>query len=151
MVQALIRVVDVYPYRRRASRGFEYLLFRRAASASYEGQWRMIAGKIEPYETAWEAALRELNEETGCLPVRAWSVPSVNLFYEWQNDRVNIVPAFAAELVDDPALNAEHDQFSWLPLGEAIVKLNWPEQERLLRLVDRLLRTGIAPQLCLPI
>lgn len=132
-----IRVVDVYPYRLR-SEGAEFLLLRRADDAIYAGTWRMVGGKIEPGEKAWAAALRELKEETQRVPVRFWTVPSVNTFYEWDADRVNLVPAFAAEIDADPVLDREHDAFGWYPASEAVARLAWPEQRRLLRLIDEL-------------
>jgi dATP pyrophosphohydrolase len=107
----------------------------------------MVGGKIKSSEAAWETARRELREETGCTPVRFWTVPSVNSFYEWQADRVNLIPAFAAEVSGDIALDEEHDAHAWLSLDDATERLEWPEQERLLRLVDRLLRNGIPPDL----
>lgn len=148
--RATVRVVDVYPYRWRDA-ATEFLLLRRAAGVPYAGQWRMIGGKIEPGEAAWEAALRELREETSRDPVRAWTVPSVNAFYEWQTDRLNLVPAFAAELDADPALDAEHDAFVWLSAEAAAARLRWPEQRRLLRLVASLLPDDISPELILPL
>jgi dATP pyrophosphohydrolase len=151
-----VRVVDVYPYRRTGES--EFLLLRRAAGVPYAGQWRMVGGKIEDGETAWQAALRELREETGRRPVRAWTVPSVNAFYEWQTDRLNLIPAFAAELDGspaaggaDPTLDAEHDAFVWLPAEAAAARLRWPEQRRLLRLIDALLRDALPPELTLPL
>jgi dATP pyrophosphohydrolase len=110
----------------------------------------MVGGKIKSSEAAWETARRELREETGCTPVRFWTVPSVNSFYEWQADRVNLIPAFAAEVsgeVGDVTLDDEHDRYTWLSLDDAADRLGWPEQERLLRLTDRLLRDGIPPDL----
>ena len=146
-----VRVVDLYPYR-RTSDGLEFLLLRRAEGGVYAGQWRMVGGKIRRGEAAWQAALRELDEETGRRPVEAWTVPSVNAFYEWQADRLNLIPAFAAELEGDPALDREHDAFAWLPPEEAAARLAWPEQRRLLRLVARLLSGGaIPPELALPL
>lgn len=155
--RATVRVVDVYPYRLGAS-GSEFLLLRRAAGVAYAGQWRMVGGKIEPGETAWQAALRELKEETGQDPARAWTVPSVNAFYEWQTDRLNLVPAFAAELDGspatggaDPVLDDEHDAFAWLPAETAAERLRWPEQRRLVRLVATLLPDHFPPELTLPL
>ena len=146
----VVRVVDVYPYRRRAD-GVEFLVLRRAAGRVYAGTWRVVGGKIEAGEAAWQAALRELAEETGRRPVHAWTVPSVNAFYEWQTDRLNLIPAFAAELAADPVLDAEHDAFAWLPPAEAAARLAWPEQQRLLRLVaDLLARDALPPELTLP-
>lgn len=146
MPNAAIRVVDVYPYRWDGDRP-TFLLMRRAASAEYAGQWRMIGGKIEPGEAAWQTALREVKEETSQTPTRLWSVPSMNHFYEWQHDRVNLIPAFAAELDTDPVLNHEHTDFAWYVAAEAIERLQWPEQQRLLRLTHQMLRAGIPPEL----
>ena len=107
----------------------------------------MVGGKIKSSEAAWKTARRELREETGCVPVRFWTVPSVNSFYEWRADRVNLIPAFAAEVSGDLTLDDEHDAHAWLALDDAAKRLGWPEQERLLRLTDRLLREGISPDL----
>ena len=147
MPETVIRVVDVYPYRRPKEETVEFLLMRRAASAAYAGQWRMVGGKIEAGETAWRAALRELREETGLEPDRLWALPSVNAFYEWTHDRINLIPAFAARLSADPTLDREHDAFLWLSAEAAAARLAWPEQRRLLRLADRLLREGLPPEL----
>lgn len=142
-----VRVVDVYPYRQRASGGVDFLLLRRAPAVVYAGQWRMVGGKIEPGETAWQAALRELREETGQVPERLFTLPSANLFYEWQTDRLNVAPAFAAALRADPTLCHEHDAFAWLVPEVAARRLGWPEQQRLLRLAHRLLEDGVPPAL----
>ena len=146
MPDPAVRAVDVYPYREQSVNP-EYLLLRRAPDAQYAGQWRMVGGKIQTDETAWEAGLRELEEETGLRPGRFWTLPSVNTFYEWDHDRVTHAPAFAAALSDDPTLDDEHDAFGWWPAQEAARHLSWPEQKRLLRLTDRLLRDGIPPSL----
>lgn len=146
MPETSIRVVDVYPYRHRSVNP-EFLLLRRAPDAAYAGQWRMVGGKIEPDEAAWEAALREVTEETGERPARFWALPSVNTFYEWQNDCINLTPAFAAALSEDPSLDEEHVDYAWLPAREAAQRLKWPEQQRLLRLADRILRNGIPESL----
>lgn len=140
-----VRVVDVYPYRLSPSPVF--LLLRRAAGRMYAGQWRMVGGKIAPGEAAWQAARRELAEETGQAPVLLWALPSANVFYEWQADRVNVVPAFAAEVAADPVLDAEHDAFAWVPTEEAARRLAWPEQQRLVRLAAALLGAGVPPEL----
>ena len=148
MPDATVRAVDVYPYRRSSDGPLRFLLLRRAAGRLYAGQWRMIGGKIRPGEAAWQTALRELHEETGQRPARLWSVPSINAFYEWQHDRINLIPAFAAELTADPVLDDEHDAFAWLPAEDAAERLVWPEQQRLLRLAAALLaRPALPPEL----
>jgi dATP pyrophosphohydrolase len=141
-----VRVVDVYPYRHESVNP-EFLLLHRAPGTAYDGQWRMVGGKIEAAEAAWETGLREVKEETGHAPTQFWTLPSVNTFYEWREDRVNLAPAFAASLPGDPVLDDEHNAFAWLPAREAAGRLRWPEQKRLLRLADQVLRDGIPPSL----
>lgn len=145
MPEVRVRVVDVYPYRLSAGAPIRFLLLRRAAGTVYAGQWRMIGGKIDPGEPAWQAARRELLEETGCAPSRFWAVPSVNAFYAWEADTVNLAPAFAARLDTDPTLDDEHDAFGWFYAEQAAARLRWPEQRRLLRLVDAILQAGGPP------
>jgi dATP pyrophosphohydrolase len=146
MPDTAVRVVDVYPYRKEAVNP-EFLLLHRAPGTTYAGQWRMVGGKIKEDEAAWETARREVTEETGHSPTRLWTLPSVNAFYEWQDDRINLIPAFAAALPADPVLDDEHDAFAWLPTPEAVDRLARPEQQRLLRLADRILRNGVPPRL----
>jgi dihydroneopterin triphosphate diphosphatase len=160
---AAVRVVDVYPYRlappagppagrRQRGPAPEWLLLRRAPGVRYEGTWRMVGGKVEPGEPGWRAALREVLEETGRQPVRAWALPSANTFYEWREDRITVAPAFAVELDGDPRLDREHDRFAWVPVEEAVALLAWPEQVRLIQLADRLLRAdAVAADWYLPL
>ena len=49
----------------------EVLLLKR--TDTLVGEWCQVAGKIEEGETAWQAALRELNEETGLTPTTFYS------------------------------------------------------------------------------
>ena len=86
----VIRVVDCH-VARQAAAGWEYLVLRRAPNRLDAGRWRAVAGKIEPGEAAWQAALRELREETGFDAQRLLAVPYVNQFYEWQRDRINAI------------------------------------------------------------
>ena len=146
MPNTAIRVIDVYPYRFYAD-NLQFLLLRRAPDVEYAGQWRMLVGKIQGDETAWQTAVREVREETGQNPSRLWTLPSVNHFYEWEQDRINLIPAFAAELDGDPVLNHEHDDFAWLAPEVAAVRMDWPEQQRLLRLTTRLIHDGVPPEL----
>jgi dihydroneopterin triphosphate diphosphatase len=125
----IVRVFDCHVARAAPAGGLEILLLRRAAGRIYAGDWRMVGGKLEPGETAWQACLRELDEETQLVPQRLFAVPYLNRFYEWQKDRVNEIPVFLA-LTDgsDPVLDDEHDGFEWLSLVDARARLPWPGQ-----------------------
>lgn len=133
------QLIDAYVYR-RAEGGVQFLLLHRSPGKIYAGSWRMVGGKVEPGETHAQAALREVREETGREPVAFWCVPSCNIFHEWHTDQTHIIPAFAAELAEDPDLNPEHDAFMWCGMEDAVRLLDWPEQQRLVRLVADLLQ-----------
>lgn len=145
-----MRVVDVYPYRKQRD-ALELLVLRRSNQTSYAGTWRMVGGTIEADETAWKAALRELQEETGCVPEQFWTLPSLNHFYEWEHDRITLIPAFAAEVSGVPTLNHEHDDWMWVSVDEAEQRLQWPEQQRLARLVASMCAQGVPEALQIPV
>lgn len=147
MPEIVVAHIDVYVFRRSMAK-VEHLMLRRAPRRLYEGTWRMVAGKIEEGEQAWQAAVRELWEETGLAPEGLWAIPSINQFYEWQTDRVQVIPAFAAEVSRDPRLNPEHDAFDWCGVDEAVSRLDWPEQRRLLRTVDEMANGRAFPDAC---
>lgn len=134
------RLIDLYAYRIVDSQP-EFLLFKRAKGKIYQGQWRMVGGKVEPGETSWQGALRELKEETGLVPVKFWTIPSVNTFYEHKSDAVHHIPAFAAEIKSSqkPDLDDEHTEYEWLPLEQAVSRISWPEQKRLLKLTESII------------
>jgi dATP pyrophosphohydrolase len=103
----------------------------------------MIGGKIKEGEMAWEAGLRELNEETKANPDLYWVIPSVNHFYNHRNDNIELIPAFAAELDchSEIILNEEHSEFKWIEYKNCNDFIQWPEQRRLLSLTNTLLNS----------
>ena len=142
----VIRVFDCHVARSAGDGSFRYLLLERASHKIYAGSWRMVGGKLKPEETAWQACLRELAEETQLSVSRLLCVPYVNRFYEWQHDRINDIPVFVALVAgeSDPILDDEHSAFAWLTLGDALTRLHWPGQREGLQAADALLRHGHA-------
>jgi dihydroneopterin triphosphate diphosphatase len=51
-------IVDCYVFRRRSD-ATDALLLKRAEGGYLGGTWHAVHGRIEPGETAWQAALRE--------------------------------------------------------------------------------------------
>ncbi|MEX2601649.1 MAG: NUDIX domain-containing protein [Balneolaceae bacterium] len=137
------KLIDLYAYRMDGTTP-RFLLLQRSGQKIYAGQWRMIGGKVKTGEMSWEAARRELLEETALHPVTFWTVPTLNHFYEASTDSVHLIPPFAAEI--DPEqkiiLNDEHTGFRWASLEEAESAVFWPEQVRILQLINRLLQTN---------
>ncbi|MBI4581950.1 MAG: NUDIX domain-containing protein [Planctomycetes bacterium] len=138
----------VYVFRHR-EHGPEFLLLRRAAGDYMGGTWQPVYGGIREGETAWQAALREMREETGLVPSRLYQANSVDSFYTAGNDTVYHCPVFAAEVPGDAevALNAEHDEFDWVHVDDVAAQLIWPGQRRAVaEIVQEIIRGGPAQQ-----
>lgn len=140
-------IVDVYAFRRGRD-GVEVLLLRRAPGRLLGDTWQAVHGSIEADETAWQAALRELHEETGLRPLRFWQLETVNTFYMATRDCILMCPGFAAE-VDSAArvrLNAEHSELRWAGVQEACGVLLWPGQRQAVRELAEVIAAGTAAE-----
>lgn len=106
----------------------ELLQMRRAKGEFLEGAWGTIHGKIEGQEKAWQAALRELREETGLTPPEFYQLDTINQFYLAADDTVWHVPAFVAVVPRDVEviLNEEHDAVRWVPRDRFDHDFLWP-------------------------
>jgi dATP pyrophosphohydrolase len=117
----------------------EFLQVRRAKGEFLEGAWGAIHGRIERGETAWQAALRELREETGLAPLEFYQLDTINQFYLVAGDCVWHVPGFCAVVGRDAAitLNEEHDDFRWIDRSRIEHDFLWPGERRQLRELER--------------
>lgn len=134
------KLIDLYPYR-IVDGNPRFLILKRAKGKIYEGQWRMIGGKVIDGEKYWQAALRELKEETGYTPDKFWTIPSVNQFYEASTDTIHTIPAFAAQIPEGQnlKLNEEHTEAKWIRAENIENFILWPEQRRLIQLTNQII------------
>jgi dATP pyrophosphohydrolase len=98
-----------------------FLLIRRCGKI-LKGNWQMVTGKVEEGETAWQAAIREVKEETSLTPLRLYTADYVERFYEALNDTIYFVASFVAFVNENAQVTlspAEHDAFQWLSYAEA--------------------------------
>jgi dATP pyrophosphohydrolase len=124
------RNVLVFPFRRMATAGLEFAVFRRADDPGEF--WQGVAGGVEDGETVLEAARRELAEETGIeAPAASWltldsqaSIPAT-VYRDcatWGPDTF-IVREFAFGVdvgaAPDVRLSHEHAEHRWVGLDEA--------------------------------
>ncbi|MBB65792.1 MAG: hypothetical protein CMO81_12100 [Waddliaceae bacterium] len=129
--------VAVFVLRRVAER-VECLLLRRTG-LYLDGVWQMVTGKVEEGETAWEAALRELKEETG-LHAEELYTEGVETFYMFPLDRMYSNPLFVAFVSPEAEVcidENEHDQFEWLPFDQVKSRLAFMTQKECLRRVEQ--------------
>lgn len=114
------------------------MLVARRAGAYLHAAWSYIAGHVAEGESGWQAALRELREETGLTPEELYATSFCEQFYSAPADCVEIVPAFVAHVTSDATvhLNKEHSACLWVTLDEAAALLPFGSQRELLRYVQ---------------
>lgn len=117
----------------------EFLQLRRHETGFLDGTWQTVRGSIEPNETAVEAALRELREETGVRPVEFYRLGSIESFYDLESDAIWHSAAFCALVTAGAAivLNEEHDAARWIDERDVDDHFTWPSEKPLLAEVRR--------------
>lgn len=115
------------------------MLLARRHGHYMDGTWTYIAGHVEFGETGWQAALRELAEETGLKPDTLYTSSFCEQFYDPSHDCIQVVPAFVAFVADDAQvhLNSEHSASQWLLLDQAAERLPFGSQRDLLAHIRR--------------
>lgn len=93
--------------------GSRFLMLKRANRTRYfSGKWESVSGKIEPAETAYEAAQREVAEETG-LRVAIQNRPLLKLDTELGENKLNLTYFLADYVEGDVQVSREHSEFGW--------------------------------------
>lgn len=115
------------------------MLVAQRAGAYLHGQWSYIAGHIDAGETGWQAALRELHEETDLVAEAFYTTGFCERFYSADTDCVELVPAFVARVNDraEVHLNSEHSTFRWVALEQGAELLPFGSQRELIAHVQR--------------
>lgn len=118
-----------------------YLLLKR----NYElgGYWQPVTGFIEEPETNRQAALRELNEETG-IEIYERIIDPRHCFFINMNGEKCAISVLAVEVANPPRirLSFEHTEHCWLHYQEARTMLYWENnRETLDKLHQQLLNS----------
>ena len=135
--------IEVYVFRRRGRR-VEFLCLRRGQVRFLPGVWQPVTGRRRPRERGLAAAVREVREETGLIPLRWWALEAPTVFYDASRDRVRTYPRFAAETrLDAPVrLSGEHVDWTFLSAAQAGRRYLWESQRDGLEDVKRQILRG---------
>jgi dATP pyrophosphohydrolase len=124
------------------------LLLRRSRPFDF---WQSVTGSLQQYETHAQAALRELEEETGLKgqgkltfsgTSRAFTIDSRwrDRFAPGVTENVEFEWHYRLPAKTDIVMNAsEHSEYQWFSLDRAIEAVwSWTNREALVELRDRL-------------
>ncbi|MGD6801874.1 NUDIX hydrolase [Rossellomorea aquimaris] len=122
----------------KSDTGYKVLLLKRNSEVLDEA-WCYIGGRIEQGEKAWEAALREIHEETGLEGVVLYTSNKFDQFYSPSENYIYLAPVFVG-FVDEGLeviLNDEHSDFKWFSFEEAIETASLPGNDEVLRFIEK--------------
>jgi 8-oxo-dGTP pyrophosphatase MutT (NUDIX family) len=104
--------------------------------------WSLPKGHIEAGETAEEAAVREVEEETGIIGRVVAPLGTIDFWFVAEDRRVHktvhhfLLQALGGELSDD---DIEVAEVAWVPLDELEGRLAYADERRLVRRATELL------------
>jgi 8-oxo-dGTP pyrophosphatase MutT (NUDIX family) len=106
--------------------------------------WSLPKGHIEDGETAEQAAIREVHEETGIEGRVRATLGTIDYWFVVENRRVHktvhhfLMDATGGQLSDE---DIEVAEVAWVPLGELDHRLAYADERRLVRRAIRMLTT----------
>ena len=104
--------------------------------------WSLPKGHIEPGETAEQAAVREIHEETGILGEILGELGTIDFWFVAEGRRVHktvqhyLLRATGGELSD---ADVEVSEVAWVPLPQIAARLAYPDERALVDTAGRLL------------
>lgn len=113
---------------------WQHLQLLRAPGDYMGGHWSLCRGQVEGEETAAQAAMRELREETGLRPTEFYRMGTLEQFYTDANDTIWHVPFLAAVVEPNASirLNEEHTDSRWVDDADIEDHLMWPSEFHLI-------------------
>ncbi len=121
---------------RQQGNAVQFLMLKRTKERG--GFWQSVSGAIKDRETAAQAAMREVEEETGLRLRRYVVADAVNVFYKEAEDTIYVEPVFGIEVGEGKVvLSPEHILFRWCSPEEAMALLPFEGNRAALKAVCR--------------
>jgi len=112
-------------------KGDEVLLIRRGTPPR-QGEWSLPGGRIEPGERLADAALRELREETGVEAELIGLIDVVDGLFPEARRHYVLIDYAAIWTGGEPAAGDDATEAIFLPLHEALQRVDWSETRRII-------------------
>jgi len=114
-------------------RGDDVLLIRRGKPPR-QGEWSLPGGRIEPGERAFDAALRELREETGVEAEITGLIDVVDGIFPEAGRHYVLIDYAARWTSGEPVAGDDAIEARFLAMDEALALVDWDETRRVIRL-----------------
>jgi 8-oxo-dGTP pyrophosphatase MutT (NUDIX family) len=139
---------------REHSAGF--ILFRNSDAGplylllDYGKHWDYPKGHLEAGESPWQAAVRELREETGIRQVDRVTAFQQDMHYNFFSPKkgriAKTVTYFLGQTrTEDVVVSHEHKGYLWLPYDQALEKLTYKNAKDLLTAAHKALQQHATP------
>ena len=100
-------------------------------------EWCLPKGHLEGIETAEEAAVREVAEETGIISQAVRHLASIDYWFAGHDRRVHkvvhhyLLAALGGELTTENDPDHEAEAVAWVPLDDLPARLAYPNERRI--------------------
>ncbi|MGI8478131.1 MAG: NUDIX domain-containing protein [Thermomicrobiales bacterium] len=140
MTKISVDIVDSFVFRRHHGL-MQFLLLQRHPELPLGGTWHAIHGKIDPRETAIEAAKRSVQAAIGVNVVDAYSADYISQFFDHKTDSVILAPVFVFTIpvVATLPLSNEYVDFAWCDSEEATARLLFAGQRWAVRHIEEII------------
>ena len=122
--------------------GWRVLVLQRTADTRCPLSWETVHGHIEPGEEPEQAAVREVEEETGISGVILAELGTIDFWFVAEGRRIHktvqhyLMRAVGGELSD---ADIEVSEVAWVPLPDIRAQLAYPDERGLVDTAGRLL------------